>query len=112
MFVLADAGAVAVVIELDQFGSPPQKHGMPRRQKQVHGGEQSIRPCIDGPDGSLAPIKTASQLGHFAIPKNSGWFIAPWIFGGGTGLGHGGQRPAKGLGTRHILLLWKAIREM
>src|SRR6476660_9105986 len=85
---------------------------MPRRQKQVHGSEQSVRPCIDGPHGSLAPVKAASELGHFALAKNAGWFVVPGFLGGGTRLGHRGQRPAKELGTLNILLLWKAIGEM
>lgn len=85
---------------------------MPRRQKQVHGGEQSVRPCIDGPQWSLAPVKPACQFGHFAIAINSGWFAAPGIFGAGTRLRHGGQRPAQGRAYSAYFITVGAICEM
>ena len=66
MLVGPDAGAVGVVVELDEVVSPPEEHGMAGGEEGVDGDEQDVRPLFDGADGSLAPIKGASAVGHLA----------------------------------------------
>jgi hypothetical protein len=70
MFVVANAGAISVVVELNEIGTPPQKHGMPGAQHHVDGGDQNAWPRFDGAERSGAPSKLPGELGHFAIADN------------------------------------------
>jgi hypothetical protein len=66
MLVGTNAGAVSVVVELDEIGSPPKEHGMTRREHGVDGDQQYFGPLLDGADGGGTPIEVADELGHFA----------------------------------------------
>src|SRR6202011_2761908 len=60
MLVAPEAGAIGVVIELDEFFAPPEKHWMAGGEHGVDGNEQCLRPVLDGADRGLAPVEGAS----------------------------------------------------
>ena len=70
MFVLADARAVGVVIELDQILAPPEKHGMARGEQGIDRDEQRFGPLLDGTDRSARPVEGAGAIGHLAAAAN------------------------------------------
>src|ERR1700678_277860 len=71
MFVLANAGAVAIVVELDEIRPPPEKHGVTRCQQEINRGYEFVRPVFNGTERSLAPIESADELRHLALADNS-----------------------------------------
>jgi hypothetical protein len=81
MLVGAEAGAVGVVIELDEVFAPPQKHRVPGGEHGVDGDEQCFRPLVDRADGGLAPVERASAFGHLAGAEDGvlaeGWGSGP-----------------------------------
>ncbi len=66
MFVGPEAGAIGVVIELDEVFAPPEKHWVPGGEHGVDGDEQRFGPLLDWADRGLAPIERASEIGHLA----------------------------------------------
>ena len=82
MLVGAEAGAIGVVIELDEFLAPPEKHGVPGGKHGVDSDEQRFGPLVDGADRGLAPVEGASEIGHLAGAEDA---ILP-VRGGSGGL--------------------------
>src|SRR5579863_2660933 len=70
MFAFAKTGAVRIVIKLDHLLSPPQEHGMARRQQSVDGDEESVRPLTHRADGGAGPVKGAGAIGHLAAAED------------------------------------------
>jgi hypothetical protein len=66
MLVGSEAGAIVIVVELDEVFAPPEKHRLPGGQHGVDGDDQRLRPLLDGADGGLAPVERASEIGHLA----------------------------------------------
>jgi hypothetical protein len=67
MFAIgAETRAVGVVVELDEFGSPPDKHRKFRSECDPHGRAQALRPCVDGAQRRLRPVEFPDASRHFA----------------------------------------------
>jgi molybdopterin converting factor subunit 1 len=66
MLVGSDAGAVGVVVELDEVFAPPEEHGIAGGEEGVDSDQQDVGPLFDGANGSLAPIKGTGTICHLA----------------------------------------------
>jgi hypothetical protein len=71
MFVGANAGAITIVVKLNEIGAPPQEHRMPGAQHHVDGGDQKVGPAFDGAERSGSPVKLPGELGHFAVADDA-----------------------------------------
>jgi hypothetical protein len=63
MFVGADAGAIGIVIELDEVFAPPQKHGVTGDRRVLTVTSNVSGQCSMGPTGS-GPVEGTSEIGH------------------------------------------------
>src|SRR5262249_2485548 len=72
MFVFANAGAVSIVVKLDQLRPPPKKHRMTRGKQHVDRSNEGIGPRLDRTNRSLSPVKAARQFRHLSIAKDAG----------------------------------------
>ena len=70
MLVGADAGAIGVVIELNEVFAPPEKHGLARGEQGVDGDEQGFGPAVDGAYRGLAPVELTGETSHLAVAED------------------------------------------
>jgi hypothetical protein len=59
--------AIRIVIQLQQFGSPPDHHGKPAAQHHAEHGLQAAGPTFDRPELGLGPVGGAHKCAHFAL---------------------------------------------
>ncbi len=74
VLVLADAGTVSIVIKLDVLFTPPEEHGMAGSEDGVDGGDEGLRPLLDGTDRSHAPVVGTREVRHLTCAKDLVWF--------------------------------------
>ena len=72
VLVLADAGTVSIVIKLDVLFAPPEEHGMAGAEDGVDGGDEGLRPLLDGTDRGHAPVVGAGEVRHLACADRFG----------------------------------------
>jgi molybdopterin converting factor small subunit len=81
MLVGADAGAIGVVIELNEVFAPPEEHRLAGGKHGVDGDEQGFGPVVDGANGSPGPVKRVGETGHLAGTEDrvlpEGWGSGP-----------------------------------
>ena len=66
MAIRSHAGPVAVIVELDQVGAPPEEHGVPRREQGADRRAQASGPGLDRAHGGRGPIEGPGERGHLA----------------------------------------------
>ena len=73
VLVLSDAGTVSIVIKLDVLFAPPEEHGMAGTEDGVDGGDEGLRPLLDGTDRGNAPVVGAGEVRHLTCAIDLVW---------------------------------------
>jgi hypothetical protein len=58
--------AIGIVVELDEFRSPPNEHRVARSEHQSHRNPQTLRPCFRGAERRFCPVVCSRQSAHLA----------------------------------------------
>ena len=58
--------AVGIVIELDEFRSPPDEHRMARGENEPHRDPKALRPCFRRAERRFRPVECPRQSAHLA----------------------------------------------
>ena len=61
MLAFSEAGHVGVVVDLDEFRSPPEEHGMAGPEHDAHDRLESRGPRVERAERRLRPIETAHE---------------------------------------------------
>jgi hypothetical protein len=73
---------VGIIIELNEFRTPPNEHGMLGVEQQSYGRPKTLRPGFRRADRRRLPIMSAHERAHFAPAREESQPLAtlprPW----------------------------------
>src|SRR6202795_1373244 len=61
--------AIGIVVELDEFRSPPNEHRMSRGEHEPHRNPKTLRPCPGRTERGVRPVKSSRQSAHLAAAR-------------------------------------------
>src|SRR4051812_11483942 len=62
----AEARAIPVVVELDEVGTPPEKHRVVRIEEDTQRGAQAARPLVRRSNRRARPVERSNETAHLA----------------------------------------------
>ena len=69
--LVSKGGSGGSVIEKDELRAPGESGGMGREEHEIDGGNEGLRPLLDGTERCSSPIKGTDQIGHDISAEDS-----------------------------------------